>query len=104
MSDYNYYEQLKQSLEDAIAFKKGDKRRARVSYREIAVPEYMPSDVLRVRSVLDLSQRGLASALGVSTRTVEAWEAGRNAPCGTARHLLYLFEQDNTLVGQFIER
>ena len=104
MSDFNYYEQLKQGLEDAVAYKKGDKKRARVSIREIHVPEYKAADVARVRATLRLSQRGLAFALGVSARTVEAWEAGRNVPSGSARHLLYLFEKDDSLVGQFVER
>ena len=104
MSDLNYFEQLKQGLEDAAAFKKGDKSRARVSIREIHVPEYKAADLVRLRAALRLSQRGLAFALGVSARTVEAWEAGRNIPCGSARHLLYLFDKDDTLVGQFIER
>ena len=104
MSDFTYYEQLRQGLEDAVAYKKGNKRRARVSVREIPVPEYTAADVARVRTSLCLSQRGLAFALGVSARTVEAWEAGRNIPSGSARHLLYLFEKDDSLVGQFVER
>ena len=104
MSGFKYFEQLKQGLEDAAAFEKGDKSRARVSIREIPVPEYKAADVARLRADLRLSQRGLAFALGVSARTVEAWEAGRNIPSGSARHLLYLFEKDGTLVGQFVER
>ena len=104
MSDFNYFEQLKQGLEDAIAFKKGDKSRVRIHLREIPVPEYKATDVARLRAALRLSQRGLAFALGVSTRTVEAWEAGRNTPSGSARHLLFLFEKDSTLVEQFVER
>ena len=62
MSDFNYFEQLKQGLEDAVAFKKGDKSRARVSIREIRIPEYRAADVTRLRSALRLSQRGLAFA------------------------------------------
>ena len=63
MSEYNYYEQLKQGLEDAIAYKKGDKKRARSSIREIAIPEYNAADITRLRTALCLSQRGLAYAL-----------------------------------------
>ena len=78
MAEYNFYEDLKESLEQAVAFKNGDKRKARVSVYEISTPEYKSDDVARVRSDLRLSQRGFAVALGVSPRTVEAWEAGRN--------------------------
>ena len=40
--------------------------------------------------------------LGVSTRTVEAWEAGRNVPSGAARHLLFLLDGDHSLVQRLV--
>jgi len=102
MAEFNYYEDLKQSLEEATAYKSGDKTKARASVREMPVPEYRAGDVVRVRSSLNLSQRGFAIALGVSARTVEAWEIGRNEPCGSARHLLYLIENNKELINQLI--
>jgi len=104
MADYNYFEELKQGLEEAVAFQKGDKSRARVRVAARSVPEYAAPDVVRVRSGLQLSQRGLASVLGVSPRTVEAWESGKNSPNGTARNLLYLIEQDGSLIDRLIVR
>jgi putative transcriptional regulator len=100
----NYFDELKQSLEDAIAFNRGDKTRARSVVRELPVPEYQAADVARVRMGLQLSQRGLAAVLGVSPRTVEAWEIGRNAPSGSARNLLYLIERNSGLVNQLVAR
>lgn len=102
MPDFNYYDQLKTSLEEAIAFKKGEKSRVHVTVRELPIPEYDASTVVQARMKLNLSQRGLASALGVSPRTVESWEAGRNTPGGAARNLLYLLEKDNSLVNHLI--
>ncbi|MCL2828977.1 MAG: helix-turn-helix domain-containing protein [Oscillospiraceae bacterium] len=104
MEKFNYFNELEQSLKEAVAFKEGDKSKARVSVCELPVPEYKAADVLRVRSALRLSQRGLALALGVSPRTVEAWEVGRNAPNGAARNLLYLIEHNAALVDQLIAR
>lgn len=92
------FESLMSGLEDAVAFAEGDTTRCRVVVRESPVPEYKAEDVARTRKSLNLSQRALASVLGVSTRTVEAWEAGRNKPSGAARHLLYLFDCDHSLV------
>lgn len=100
----DYYEELKASLEDAVAYVRGDKSRCRTTVRELPVPEYRPQDVARVRLALNLSQRGLASVLGVSPRTVEAWEIGRNAPNGSARNLLYLIDRNNELAGQLVAR
>lgn len=99
-----YFDALISGLEDAVAFEQGDTSRCRVVVRESPVPEYKAQDVARIRKSLNLSQRALASVLGVSTRTVEAWEAGRNVPSGAARHLLYLFECDHSLVDRFLAR
>ena len=104
MNEYNYYERLKESLEQAVAFKNGDKSKARVTVLEIPVPEYKADDVVRVRSDLNMSQRNLAFVLGVSPRTVEAWEIGRNEPNGAARNLLYLIENNHSLIDQLVTR
>ena len=72
--------------------------------RETPIPAYKADDVARTRKELKLSQRGLATALGVSPRTVESWEAGKNAPSGAAQRLLYLFECDHTLVERLVAR
>jgi putative transcriptional regulator len=104
MADVNFFEDLKESLEQAVAFKNGDKTKARSVVLEFPVPEYKAPDVVRVRSELHLSQRSLAFVLGVSPRTVEAWEVGRNEPCGAARNLLYLIEKNHGLVDQLVTR
>lgn len=104
MAEFNYYEELKTSLEEAVAFSKGDRSRCRVHVRELPVPEYKAPDVARMRKALNLSQRSLATVLGVSPRTVEAWEAGKNEPSGSARRLLYLFDCDPTLVNRLMVR
>jgi len=104
MAKYDYYERLKESLEQAVAHSKGDKSKVRVSVRELPVPEYKADDIQRLRVMLNLSQRGFAYALGVSKRTVESWEIGRNNPNGSARNLLYLFENNKALIEQLIVR
>lgn len=100
----DYFGELKQSMEEAVAFRKDGKSRARSRVRELPVPEYQPADVARVRLALNLSQRGLASVLGVSPRTVEAWEVGKNTPNGSARNLLYLIDHNHELVGQLVAK
>ncbi len=101
-----YFDELMTSLEDAAAFAEGDKSRARVVEVEVddPVPEYRAADVARTRQALNLSQRALANVLGVSTRTVEAWEAGRNEPSGAARHLLFLLDGDHSLVQRLVAK
>ena len=104
MADQSYYESLMAGPEEAAAFAAGDTSKCTVTVREVPdpVPVYKAEDVARMRKALNLSRRRLAYALGVSPRTVEAWEAGKNEPSGAARHLLYLFETDNSLVDRLV--
>jgi len=104
VAKYEYYDRLKESLEQAAAHSKGDVSKVRVSVREMSIPEYKANDIQRLRTTLNLSQRGFAYALGVSKRTVESWEIGRNIPNGSARNLLYLLDHNSALVEQLIER
>lgn len=104
MAEFNVYEGVMQGLQEALAYKNGDRSRCRVTIREVPVPEYKAADIARTRQELNLSQRGLASVLGVSPRTVEAWESGKNMPSGAARHLLYLVDNDHSLVERLIMR
>ena len=102
MAEMQYFEELKASLEEAVAYKKGDKSRCRTVVAPKALPAYTAADVTRTRTALNLSQKGLALALGVSPRTVEAWEAGKNVPSGAAQRLLYLLEQDHSLIDRLV--
>lgn len=93
-----YFDQLTESLQQALDYKKGNRKAARSVVRVIKVPEYKPAEVAAIRRKLNLTQRGFANVVGVSPRTVEAWEAGANMPSGSARHLLYLLGKDESIL------
>jgi putative transcriptional regulator len=90
------------SLEQAVEFEQGDKTKARVIVHEIPTPQYEAKDIVRVRRKFHLSQKGLALALNVSPRTVEAWETGKNKPAGSSAKLLYLIEKDKSIISQLV--
>jgi len=102
MEQLNVYEGIMSGLKEAVAYKQGSLPQCKVSVREIPVPEYRADDVVRTRKALNMTQSAFALALGVSPRTVEAWEAGRNEPSGAARHLLYLLDCDHSLVQRLV--
>lgn len=102
--EQKYFDELMESLEEAVAYSKGDKSRCRTVVRENSIPAYAADDVARTRRELNLSQKGLAAVIGVSPRTVESWEAGINVPSGAARHLLYLIDSDHSLVDRLVTR
>lgn len=100
MEEFNVYEGIMESLQDAIAYQRGDRSRCRVSVRQVPVPAYGADEVSRTRQTLNLSQRDLAQMLGVSPRTVGAWESGKNRPSGVACRLLYLLDTDPSLASR----
>ncbi|MCD7845370.1 MAG: helix-turn-helix domain-containing protein [Oscillospiraceae bacterium] len=85
-------------LQEALAYKEG-----RASAETLARKRSLPVIcVAEVRSSLSMTQREFANVLGVSCRTVEAWESGKSTPTPTARKLMYLIREDNTLVEKLL--
>jgi putative transcriptional regulator len=66
---------------------------------EIApLPRYDARMVKNLRLALGLSQSIFADALGVSKKTIEAWESGRNIPSGAACRFLEVIKKDRTFL------
>jgi putative transcriptional regulator len=77
-----------QGLTEAVDYQR-DKIRARKTKLTIKpVDTFNHNDIKRIRQRTGLSQVMFAGSLGVSPKTVEAWEAGRNKPEGASRRLL----------------
>ncbi len=90
----DFFSEVISGLEEALDFSKG-KARSTTVVRKRSLPDI---DVAAERKALNLTQKGFASILGVSSRTVEAWEAGKSNPSPTARNLIYLISQDHSLI------
>lgn len=90
----NVYDDIVKGLEEAIAFEKG-KGNARVQKRIVnPIEEFTSAQVKEIRKSLKMSQSVFAVVMGVSIKTVEAWEAGTNKPNGSARRLLHVLKTD----------
>jgi putative transcriptional regulator len=68
------------------------------------VPEHQPGDIKRIRSKLGASQGALAAILGVTKKSVEAWEAGTNIPTKPVMRLLQLISLHNELIHELVEK
>ena len=75
------YEELKDSLQEAVDIEQGRARPERVSRYELA-------DVKAIRVELGVSQVELADAMGTSVDTIKSWEARRRNPTGLAAKVL----------------
>jgi len=77
-------------LEDALAFARGDKSRA----REYVVRVPAKVDIRRIRRRLRLTQSAFARRFGFELSSVRNWEQGRRTPEGPARILLRIIERE----------
>ena len=50
------------------------------------------SDITRARNQVNMSQPAFAKLMGVSVRTLQAWEQGKRNPSGAAKTLLRVAE------------
>lgn len=95
------YDGIMQGLEEAIAYNEG-KLKVRTNTVEISpVPEFNAGEIKTIRNELGMTQVLFAGFMGVSTKTVEAWEAGRNMPDGPARRILSMLKTDPQLPQKF---
>jgi putative transcriptional regulator len=80
---------IKDGLEDAIAFAKGDESKGierRVKIEHI--------DIRALRRKLGLTQKQFAKIFGVSLATLRNWEQGRRKPEGPAMVLLNVIKRE----------
>ena len=95
------YKGIVQGLEEAIAYNEG-KVKARTNTMSISpVPDFEAKEIKNIRNELGMTQVLFAGFMGVSTKTVEAWESGRNMPDGPARRILSMLEVDPSLPQRF---
>lgn len=91
------YDGIMQGLEEAVAYNKG-KIKARTTTMSIEpVPDFEAKEIKSIRNELGMTQVLFAGFMGVSPKTVEAWEAGRNMPDGPARRILAMLKVDPLL-------
>ena len=95
MNNNDLFDEIMTGLNEAAAYAKGDKKAARKTKVKIRlVTDYTNKDIKRIRMELHLSQRAFAEVIGVSTKTVEAWESGINKPSGSSARLLQIFDEN----------
>jgi len=82
------FDDLRDSLEDAVAFEQG--RRTDLRVTEIPAPPraLRPRDIRAIRRSLNASQVIFARFLNVSPNTIRSWEQGTRRPQGADLKLL----------------
>lgn len=88
------YDSINKGLKEAIKHEKGEIKARKNKINIVPVSDFSSIEIKNIRNQLGMTQVVFASFFGVSPKTVEAWEAGRNMPDGPARRILSMLKQD----------
>ena len=95
MSESSLYADIAQGLREAIAYERGELNANSV---RLTLSFAKPPEIKQLRLSVPMTQRSFADFMGVSIKTVEAWESGRNHPSGSAARLMQLITSNKDLL------
>ena len=88
------FDEIKLGLEQSIEFEKG-KLGAKVTVLSVEpIDTFTPTEIKQIRKSTGMTQIVFAKYMGVSVKTIEAWESGRNHPEGAACRLLSITQKN----------
>lgn len=93
----NVYESIMNGLNEAVAYEKGEQTARSATVAIAPIPVISAAEIKALRQTLNMTQSTFAAVMGVSNKTVEAWEKGTNTPAGTARRMMSMLFADNKL-------
>ena len=88
------FDEIKAGLNEAIEYEKGNLKANTRTLSITPIEEFTASEIKDIRKNAGMTQVLFAKYLGVSLKTVEAWEDGRNQPNGTACRMLSITKRD----------
>lgn len=96
----NIYDDMRQSLADALVYERGQKVDLRVTQIPAPPKVLKPREIRHIRESLHASQAVFAHFLCVSPKAVQSWEQGSRRPQSTALRLLMIAKKNPTALLQ----
>lgn len=91
------FESLTKGLEQAVEIENEQLLARKNKLTVNPVGDFTNVEIKSVRENLKMTQVIFAQILGVSKKTVEAWEAGINSPNGPAKRIISMLKEDPSL-------
>lgn len=88
------YQDLMEGFQEILEAQKTGKKMKSTTLSIPDVHRYTNKEIRSIRNRTGMTQTMFARFMGVSKKTVEAWERGKNHPTGPACRLLALIEAD----------
>ncbi len=95
------YESIMTGLNEAVEHAEGKRKLRQTTLTVQPLKTYQPQEIKAIRHSIGASQSLFAGIMGVSIKTVEAWEAGRNQPEGSSRRLLAMIQSDPATIEKY---
>ena len=99
-----YFDDLMTGLNEAVAIERGEIIGRKTIYEIQPVKKYNNMQIKKIRTSVGMTQNLFANYMGVSCKTVEAWEKGTNHPTGTACRLISMLENKTFEALPFIKK
>ena len=90
------FDDLQEGLLQAVEYAQGKGPAKSVTYIIDPVTRFDKDQIREIRMRAQMTQHVFADFLGVSAKTVEAWECGRTHPTGPAYRLMSLLFHEQT--------
>ena len=99
-----FFDNLMASLNEAVAIERGELKGRKTIYEIQPVKKYDNTEIKQIRTSVGMTQLLFAKYMGVSSKTVEAWEKGTNHPTGTACRLISMLENKTFETLPFVKK
>lgn len=99
-----FFDSLMTSLNEAVAIEQGELKGRKTVYEIQPVKKYDNTEIKQIRTSVGMTQLLFANYMGVSSKTVEAWEKGTNHPTGTACRLISMLENKTFETLPFVKK
>ncbi|QTQ11028.1 helix-turn-helix domain-containing protein [Treponema parvum] len=99
-----FFENLMTGLNEAVAIERGKLKGRKTVYEIQPVKKYDNAEIKQIRISVGMTQVLFANYMGVSSKTVEAWEKGTNSPTGTACRLISMLENKTFETLPFVKK
>ena len=99
-----FFNELMTGLNEAVEIERGNLKCRKTIYEIQPVKKYDNAQIKQIRNSVGMTQVLFADYMGVSTKTVEAWEKGTNHPTGTACRLISMLENKTFTTLPFVRK
>lgn len=97
----NVFESIMTGLQEAVDYEDGKLNARTMKISVTPPPEITAEEIKDVRKQSGLTQSVFAAVLGVSVKTVEAWESGTNHPSGSAKRIISIIQTDPDFIEKY---